>query len=304
MQEPINKYCKVGVVSFMLFKDGLHGKGNYDQLNFILEDPFFEALEMTWIKDAEVRRQVAAKIKSAGKTVGFGAQPVQLTQQLDINSLDESIREQAVKTLIAVIPQAYELGAEGFAVLSGKNVPGEKKEQAIQQLLKSLREVSGALQKEGDIPLILETFDNVDYGKNALIGPSVDAARVAEEMRKDYSSFGLLLDLSHLPLLRETPEQAIGTTKKFLVHTHMGNCIMEKPNHSMNGDEHPPIADPEGMNGVEELSEYIRCLLEVGYLNKETRPILSFEVCAYKDWTQKTLLDQSKKILQQAWAQV
>jgi sugar phosphate isomerase/epimerase len=113
-----------------------------------------------------------------------------------------------------------------------------------------------------------------------------------------------MLDLSHLPLQGESAEQAVDNVKDYLVHAHMGNCVMNKPDHPMNGDEHPPLADPDGENGVEELAAYLKALLDAGYLNKAKRPILSFEVCIYDQWTQDALIKQSKEILDSAWAMV
>jgi sugar phosphate isomerase/epimerase len=304
MQESIQEYCKIGIVSFMLWKDTMKGEGDYNNIQKIIDDPFFDAIEMTWIKDAEIRKRISEQIEQSGKTVGFGAQPVLLGNKLDMNHLNENERQKAVESLIHVIPHAYDLKAEGFAVLSGKTVPKDKRQQALDQLVKSLKEVAAALKEKGNIPLILETFDSVPYGKNALVGPSEDAVRIAQQMRTDYPDFGLMLDLSHLPLLKETPEHAVSTVKNYLIHAHMGNCIMEKPHHPMNGDEHPPFEDPDGENGIDELAAYLKELLKAGYLNKKTRPVLSFEVCVYNDWDQTGLIKQSKDILNQAWAKV
>lgn len=304
MDAPLKDYCKVGIIHFMLWKDALRGEGDYSTVDILLDDPYFDAIEMTQIKDDATRKSIAGKIKVSGKALGFGAQPVQLTQQLDINHLDEAERQKAAKAVIDVIPQAYELGAGGFAVLSGKTVDPAKKDQAMGQLVVSLKEIAAELKKQGDIPLILETFDTLSYGKNCLIGSSIDAAKIAARVREEFPSFGIMIDLSHLPLQGESAKQAVDNVRDYLVHAHMGNCVMNKPDHSMNGDEHPPLADPDGENGVEALAAYLKALLDAGYLNKDKRPFLSFEVCIYDQWAQDTLIKQSKEILDAAWAMV
>ncbi len=304
MKEPIQEYAKIGLVHFMLWKDCIKGGGDPSSVNTILDDPYFGAVEVSWINDAGQRKAVAEAIRRSGKAVAFGAQPVLLTQKLDINHLEESERKKAVDAVTGVIPQAYELGARGFGLLSGKVVPEPDRSRAMEQLVKSLVEIGGELGKHGDIPLVMETFDQLDYGKNCLIGPNKDAAVIAKEVRQSIPTFGLMIDLSHLPLQGETPGEAWDAAGAYVVHAHMGNCVMNNPDHPMNGDEHPPFCIAEGENCVEELTEYLKVLRDTGYLNKERKPFLSFEVSVFDDWTPEQVIKQSKETLDAAWAQV
>jgi len=304
MKEPIQEYATVGFVHFMLWKDCIKGAGDFASVNTILNDPYFGAVEVSWINDAAQRRSVFESIRKSGKAASFGAQPVLLTQNLDINHLEEEERRRAAEAVTSVVPQAYELGAKGFAVLSGKAVGETDKDRAMEQLVKSLVEIGSELRTHGEIPLVLETFDRLDYGKNRLIGPNSDAALIAREVRKSIPTFGLMLDLSHLPLQGESPAQAWEAAGEYVVHAHMGNCVMGKPDHPMNGDEHPPLGIPEGENGVEELTEYLWVLLENGYLSKQRKPFLSFEVSVFGDWTPEGVIAQSKETLDTAWSRV
>ncbi|TVR34050.1 MAG: sugar phosphate isomerase/epimerase [Spirochaetaceae bacterium] len=304
MKEPIQDYATIGLVHFMLWKECIKGEGDFSSVSTLLDDPYFGGVEVSWIKDAAGRARVAQAVKQSGKALAFGAQPVLLTQKLDINHLDEAERSKAVAAVVDVMPQAVELGARGFAVLSGKNVAAADKGRAMEQLVKSLVEIGTKLKQHSDIPLVMETFDQLDYGKNCLIGPNKDAAAIAKEVRKSVPGFGLMIDLSHLPLQGESSAQAWADAGDYVVHAHMGNCVMNKPDHPMNGDEHPPLCDPDGQNCVDELADYLGVLLNNGYLNKNTRPFLSFEVCVYGDWTRDKLLAQCKETLDAAWARV
>ena len=304
MKDRIQDYASIGLVHFMLWKDCIKGEGDFSSVSTVLDDPYFGGVEVSWIKDSDERARVAEAVKKSGKALAFGAQPVLLTQKLDINQLDETERRKAVEAVIGVMPQAVELGARGFGLLSGKNVAAADKSRAMEQLVKSLVEIGTELKKHADVPLVLETFDQLDYGKNCLIGPNKDAAAIAREVRKSVPKFGLMIDLSHLPLQGETAEQGWAAAGDYVMHAHMGNCIMNKPSHPMNGDEHPPLCDPDGENGVEELTEYLRVLRDGGYLNKNTKPFLSFEVCIYGDWTREKLIAQCKETLDAAWERV
>ncbi|TVR52925.1 MAG: sugar phosphate isomerase/epimerase [Spirochaetaceae bacterium] len=304
MKGSIQEYARIGIVHFMLWKDCIGGEGDFSGVRTVLDDPYFDAIEMSWVKDAAQRAEIAKAVEKSGKTIAFGAQPVLLTQKLDLNSLDDGERKRAVAAVVGAIPQAVELGARGFALLSGFDVAEADRGRATGKLVESLVEIGGELKKHADIPLVLETFDRLTYGKNRLIGPNAEAAAVAREVRKSVPKFGLMIDLSHLPLQGETPSQAWDAAGPYVVHAHMGNCVMGKPDHPMNGDEHPPFCDPAGENCVDELTEYLSVLLKNGYLDKTRRPILSFEVCIYGDLTREAVIAQSKETLDAAWRNV
>ena len=310
MEGSIRELCRLGIVHFMLYKDTITGGGSRASLLELIASPEFDAVECSWIDRDDVRRSVAEARRKSGKTLAFGAQPVLLTQRLDLNSADEEQRRAAVDAVKAVIPQAYELGAESFALLSGPAVsPADRQnhQNAMENLVRSLIEIADALAERGSIPLVLETFDQLPYGKNRLIGPNRDAARIAREVRKSHPGFGLMIDSSHLPLQGETPREAWEAVGEYLVHAHMGNCIMNKSGHPMNGDAHPPLCHPQGENGIDELADYLSVLYRGGFLNREDRPVLSFEVA--RDDTSspdaaEAVLRQSLDTLKQAWRRV
>ena len=169
------------------------------------------------------------------------------------------------------------MGAKRIAFLSGKD-PGEKdRGAAVKALVKSVKELC-AYGREKGIALTCETFDR-DVDKRALIGPSALAAEFAAQVRADYPEFGLMYDLSHQPLLGEKSEDALRELKEYLVHIHVGNCVVT-PGVPGYGDLHPRFGWPGGSNDVPELAEFIRALFKVGYLRegKKERPWVGFEV--------------------------
>ena len=87
------KYMKVGLVQFMAFPQTLKGEGPVlESLEKVLTDDFFDVIEITTIKDAEVRRQAKLMLESSKITVAYGGQPVQLVNKLNINSFDSAER--------------------------------------------------------------------------------------------------------------------------------------------------------------------------------------------------------------------
>ncbi len=171
MNKHWSHYCIMSIVHFMAFPKTITGEGQIaDTVAKIAEDPFFGAVEITWVKNPEERAAVKAMVESSHIQVGYGAQPVVLIGKLNPNSMDEAERVNAVTELKACIDEASEIGARRMAFLSGKD-PGEKdREAAVNALIMSTKELC-AYGLEKGIALTCETFDR-DIDKKALIGPT------------------------------------------------------------------------------------------------------------------------------------
>lgn len=303
MDSLIRKYMKVGVIHFMSYPSVIKGEGPIvETLKKILVDDYFDAIEVTWMKDPEVKKRAQAMINSAHITAAYGSQPRMLTTGLNINDLNEEKRQVAVASLKEGIDEAYELNAVGFAFLSGKYEEATKG-KSYEALLRSTFELCEYSKSKGDMPIVLEVFD-YDVDKKSLIGTATYAAQFAAEVRKKYNNFGLMMDLSHLPLTRESARDALVTVKDYLIHAHIGNAVCKDPSQEAYGDAHPRFGFSGGENDVDELADFLRVLLDIGYLNEKTRPIVSFEVKPWGDEDPDIILANAKRTLNEAWEKV
>ncbi len=304
MKGSMYEHMKVGIIHFMAYPQVMKGEGPIlETLSRIAEDEYFTAVEVTWMKDPKVRAHARDLLAAAHMTVAYGAQPRTLTTGLDVNSLDDSVRAQAVATLKEGIDEAYELGAVGFAFLAGKYPGKDREEAACQALEDSIRQLCGHAKVKGSMPVVLEIFDR-DIDKKSLVGPNDVALRIARAVRKDYENFGLMVDLSHLPLLGQTPEDALWTVKDYLVHAHIGNAVASDRSHPAYGDAHPRFGIEGGANDVEELAHFLRVLFDVGYLGKGRPRIVSFEVKPLPGETSDLVIANAKRTLNEAWARL
>jgi sugar phosphate isomerase/epimerase len=303
MNESLRQYMKVGLIHFMAYPTVSKGEGPIEETLYkIAVDDYFEVAEITWMKDPATRKRVKKMIETAHLTVTYGAQPRLLTTGMNINDLNEDGRQQALASLKAGIDEAYEMGATAFAFLSGK-YSEESKEEAYQALVQSTKEICAYAKAKGDMKVALEVFD-YDVDKKSIIGPVALAKRFAAEITAAYDNFGLMVDLSHLPLLHETPEESLIPIKDYIIHAHMGNCVVKDPSYPAYGDAHPRFGFPNGENDVEELTAYLRVLLSIGFLNKENRPIVSFEVKPFEDEDPDLVIANAKRVLNLAWDKV
>ena len=304
MNGDLHNWMKVGIVQFMAYPTTMAGEGPVlETISSIVGDDFFGAIEITSIKDATVRAQVADLLASSGIIVGYGAQPIQLANKLDINSTDEATRQAAVNRLKQAIDEAYELGAGKFAVLSGPYPGADAHAAATQQLIKSLNELCAYSESKGSMPLVMEVFDR-EVDKKSLIGPTVEAVEVSAAVRREHPSFGLMLDLSHLPLQFETSQHALTTAKDHITHIHIGNCVVKDKNHPLYGDLHPRFGVPGGENGVAELTEFLGVLRDIGYIGEGKQNVVGFEVRPHGKDTSLGVIANAKRTLLEAWARL
>ncbi|HHY98683.1 MAG TPA: sugar phosphate isomerase/epimerase [Firmicutes bacterium] len=304
MRDNIYKYVKVGIIHFMAYPQVMKGEGPIlETLTRIAEDPYFNAVEISWIKDPETRKAARQALDTAHMTVAYGAQPRTLTTGLDINSLDSAVREKTIQTLKEGIDEAYEMGACGLAFLSGKYPGKDKEDAACEALIDSIKQLCAHAKAKGDMRVVLEIFDR-DIEKKALVGPNDIALRIAEGVKKEFDNFGLMVDLSHLPLLRQTPHEALVPVKDHLVHVHIGNAVVKDPSHPAYGDAHPRFGIPGGENDVKELVDFLKVLFEIGYLNESEPRIVSFEVKPLPGESSELVIANAKRTLNEAWARL
>jgi sugar phosphate isomerase/epimerase len=302
MNKSMRSYVRCGLIHFMAFPNTMGGEGPIEEtVRRVLVDDYFDAIEVAWIKDDATRKKVAGMLEASAITTYYGASPRLLTTGLNPNAIDEAQRAAAEKTLLEGIDEAYELGAIGYGFLSGKYEEATK-DMAFDQLVKTVSNMCAYAKEKGDLKIALEVFDyNVD--KASLIGPADLAKKFAETIRSKYDNFGLMVDLSHFPLIRETTRESIMPVKDYIIHAHMGNAVLpdlpkETPGY---GDIHPRFDFPNGANGVEELAEYLRVLIEIGYLKEGKPATVSFEVKPFGDEDPEIVIANAKRTLNAAW---
>ena len=302
MKSSLHDYMKVGLIHFMAYPFAASGDGDIARtIEEIAVDDFFDAIEITRINDVEQRKIAKSIIDTAGMTVGFGAQPYILKGKLNLNSTDEQERAKAVEVLKEAVDQAYEMGARKFGFLSGPK-PATGQDEALALLADSITQIGRYAASKGNLTLSLETFDD-STDKCALIGTNRLAVELSREVRKTIPDFGLMVDLSHLPMQGETIHEALSVTEEHINHAHIGSCVIRDPSDPAYGDLHPAFSHPKGECGVPEVREFLRGLLEIGYLSEDApeRPVVSFEVQPLGGQTTGPVVANAKRVLREAW---
>ena len=299
----IYKYMYLGIVHFKAFPQCVGGQGPIlETLRKIAEDDFWTAVEVGWMKDVKVRHEASKLLEVSHLKVCYATQPRILGQKLNPSAFDAAVRAKAIDNVKRGIDEAYQLGASSVRVLSGKDPGDERREEAKEIFIDTLKEWCEYAQQQGDIKIYMKIFDR-DIDKAALIGHFKDAADVAEEVYKEYKNFGVLADLSHFPLLRESPAEAIPLVMKYPMHFHIGNCVVADKKHFLYGDLQPRFGVAGGELDTPDVRDYFKLLLENNLLNPEDKPVVSAEVRPLlAEESSELILANAKRVIKEAWA--
>lgn len=296
MKDSIHKYFKVGTIHWMSYPPSRYEYK--DSLKRILKDDYFDAIEITQIKDDKLREETKELLAQSHITVCYGAQPRLLSTGLNPNDIVEEGRKKAEATLLEAVDEAEYLGAKGIAFLAGK-WQEDTKELAYSQLLKTTVNICQYAAKK-NMSVNLEVFD-YDMDKAALIGPAPYAAKFAEDVRAKCDNFGLLVDLSHFPTTYETSSQVIKPLRPYITHLHIGNAVV-KPGCDAYGDQHPRFGYPNSANDIPELLDFFKVLKEEGFFRSEDPLVLSLEVTPRENEDADIVLANTKRVINRAWA--
>jgi len=302
MKESLYGYMQPGLVHFKAYPQVMQGRDYADTLEKICEDDFWTAVELGPVKDVRERDRARKILAVSGMTVCYATQPTVLPQKLNPHHFDAAERARVLQIIKNCVDEAYQLGATFFRVMSGKDPGGERREEAKKIFEDFLHQVCDYVKANGDMRVTLKVFDR-DIDKKALIGSFADTQDVARPVAAAHDNFGVLADLSHFPLLREDPAQAIALVKEFFMHFHIGNCVVER-DHYLYGDLQPRFGLPGGSIDTPEVRDYFRLLLQQGLLNSDNPPVVSAEVRPLlAEETSALVIANAKRVIRQAWAQ-
>lgn len=299
MRDPIQRYFQVGLVSAMAYAPVLGGCSWPDVIGAIAADPCFDAVEVNPLPDQKTRRQVRALADQGHVTLYYNAHGRLMSAGLNPNHPDETERRVAEAALLDGVDEAVALGSPTMGLLAG-HWTEEKRQTCFDQLVKTVTNVCRYAQKKG-ILVELEVFDH-DVAKCALLGPAPLAGAFAAKVRSQCPNFGLMVDLSHIPMTRETSAQVLDTLRPYITHFHIGNTVCDDPKKLAYGDEHPRFGFPGSSNDIPQVLEYLQILQKNGFFCAHHPYPLTFEVKPWYGEDVGIVLANAKRVLRRAWA--
>ncbi len=290
--EIVSKFpYKVGIVVFMAFPELIKSdEGAAEKTKILINDKFFDLLELPWISDIEWNK-IKEYVEKTGRKINFsmGLQLQVLVQKYNPSAVNEDERKKAEEVLVKGVEVAGKRGMKAVALCSGPNVEAEK-EKAVQAFIKT---VSAMAEKalEYNMPVFVETFD-YQWDKKRLLGPIDFSAKIIEEIRASYKNVYLLWDLSHGPLLGEKPE-VLRPYADILGHIHIG-CTKKVDDKLY--DWHPGFYRPGALNTEKEVAELLQVLHDIKY-----NGAVSFEIKPEEDQHPLEVINSAKGVLLRAY---
>lgn len=310
MMNQLEKTASIGIVLPKLFPfQQSRPEQMISSLLTILEDPFFTAVEVSYIADKETRDLAAQYMKYSCVETIFNGGDAFRELQIDLSSLDPVVRDESIKKCQMLIDHCYEMDAKIMHIVTGKFEGEERKQQNINAFIASTMELCKYAKAKADayeyeLCISLEIGDrHVD--RRYLLGPTHEAVQAARTIQSEYNNFGLLLDQSHLPLMEEDPHKSLWLAKDFLTHIHIGNCYMKDRQARHFGDKHIPFGVKDSEVGVDELTAFLATLRDIDFFKrpKPTRkPVITFEVGSLLNESPKLVIANVKRTFLEAWA--
>lgn len=303
MGKDMYAYMTPGVVSFKAYPEAMTGRSGtiFDGVLQLSKDDFFQAIEVGWMKDWNERDRVSKLLRTTEMDVAYATQPRTIREGLDLNTLEEDHRQASVEAIKEEIDRAIHLNASRLRLLAGKDPGVEQREDAKHQLVESIDEICRYADDRSDITVTLKIFDR-DIEKKSLIGTFDDTRDVADEISRDHDNFGILVDLSHFPLLDVEPEESIPKVEEHLTDFHLGTCVLER-DHPAYGDKQPRFGIEHSENDAEDVANFFAFLLERGLLNPADRPMVSVEVAPFMaEDRSEVVVANAKRVWKRAWA--
>jgi sugar phosphate isomerase/epimerase len=299
-----------GVVHPLIYFECRGGGGPImETLPVIVNDSDFGAIEIAPINDPAIRQQARDYLATASiQVVYLPILPI-IIENLGLGSADEAKRAAAQTRLRTLIDEAIDFNSP-MAMITGPLDPGaDQREGVVARLVEDIQQLCDYAAAKSTKKLLYLTFENFDRDieKKRVIGPTVEAVALADAV--DRPNFGLTIDLSHLPLINETPEHALKTAAPHLIHAHIGNCVIDYPDSPLYGDFHPRFGHPLGRNDLPEVIDYLHQLNAVNYWERAhqrlgVKPILTMELKTNTGENPQAVLANGKRTFARAWAEV
>ncbi|MBP1992931.1 sugar phosphate isomerase/epimerase family protein [Paenibacillus eucommiae] len=308
MMQQLEKTAGIGIVLPKLFPfPQSKPEQMITSLLSILEDPFFTAVEVSYIADQATRALAKKYMQYSCVEILFNGGDAFRELDINLSSLDPDVRRKSVQQCLMLIDHCYEMDAKIMHIVTGKFEGEENKRRSLEAFIASTMELCKYAKTKAEsyeLCISLEIGDR-HLDRHYLLGPTREAVQAARTIQSEYSNFGLLLDQSHLPLMEEDPRKSLWLAKDYLTHIHVGNCYMKDRQAPYFGDKHIPFGVKDSEVGVAELTAFITTLKEIGFFTspKPTRkPVITFEVGCLEQESPKLVIANLKRTFFEAWA--
>ena len=231
-----------------------------DLLESMVEENFYRSVELGDGFDEKERKRILAVTKKNGIDVTQWLTFLIEENNLDVSSMDTSLRKKTVRTIKDSLPLAAEIGAKNIALVTGDDPGPEKWADGIEGLYESLCEIAEAA-KVYKMNLLIEPLDRFAH-KKRIIGTTEETVELLTRVQKTSNNVGIAFDTAHAALNGEDVFEALEIGKDLIHQIHFSNAVLNT-NSDLYGDFHMEIGEP-GFLTVDKISAILQKAHELG----------------------------------------
>ena len=287
----------LGVNHMFLYPESMTDeKAHTENLKEIIKTDLVDALDLWVWRGKERSREEISILRDCGKWINYNIGDRLGEKAVVPCSASKEEITYAYDILMREIDYAVECGAKKLVFGSGPDDVSDHS-GALERYFEFLIKLSEQVPK--DMKICLEPTD-WDIDKHFLCGPLSESVVLAENLRNEgVQNFGLLLDMSHIPIMHETLESAVDKCKNVLTHIHMGNAVIKNKKSPFYGDKHIPWSYPDSEYTENDGITFIKLLKQIGYTDSENATA-SFEMRPYEGMSARETLEKFVSVWESA----
>lgn len=262
----------------------------------------FSVADITIPYGEKYREQALNIVKKSGKDTVYNGY-LMPTSKIPLGTLSHTERAQILMLAKDQVDMAYEAGVKYFMQSTGTDPGSENRKDAFECLGEYIYELSCYMSTKGDVAFLIELMDR-DVDKKSLCGPTEEVVGFLDRLKAKVPNVGLVVDLAHIPLMKESISHVFRTSEQYIRHVHLGNCIMKDRSSEWWGDKHPPIGIEGGEIDIPELKEVFEILLDMGYLNNKNPGTMTLEIKPFTGKSEDETIRDNLIRLNKAWEMI
>jgi sugar phosphate isomerase/epimerase len=283
---------RLGVVHYASFPGCREVEATFwATLETLLADGALGAIELYTFLESSWLKRISRAFAGQNQSLLLSAGP-RLLDEAGLCSPDRAARRSAVELCKSLIDMSKEVSAASLMLISGKDPGPRQRTSAWAALEESLDELCDHASLGVPLTLSLETFAR-SSPPFQLVGPTVEAAKLADRVNQRHENFRLTVDLSHLAQLGEDPVLSVVSLGTRVRHVHLSTCAIT-PGQAPAGDFHLSFNAP-GLSVT--LDDASRALATAALLSPHDEVVVSVEVRPQPGEDASRVFEQSRSDL-------
>lgn len=264
----------------------------------IADTGYYRGFELGIIHQPKISRAIRTLAEQNSLNVTQWLTFELLKDNLNLSSLDTSLREKSIIRACDLVHQAAECGTQKLSLVSGSDPGDAHREEAKKVFAEALIRIGEVVGQYHNMLLQVEPLDRFAH-KCQLIGPTDETVEWMRALRPDCPKLYLAWDSAHVALNEEDLIESLTLAAPLISQLHLANAILD-PQVQGYGDYHMKFGEP-GFLTLHRAAQIIRSAMNLG-LPEELGPIsLAVEMRSTEHddlWDNER---QAREFLQNAW---